>query len=123
MDHLQPLCPGCGIQELHKMCIAHGTEAYMNPQHPAWGNKEAILALKEPTPVDWEVSVEQEYGQVWVQLRVGVQYFQIGDKYEINEDAIFSLTNIKFMLLKALNKLGAVGSEEKIQETLKSFVR
>jgi hypothetical protein len=40
-------CAGCGLDVLHKMCIAHGTEAYMNPDHPAWGNEEAIKQLKE----------------------------------------------------------------------------
>jgi hypothetical protein len=39
-------CPGCGLNELHKSCPAHGTSAYMNPKHPAWGSIEGIILLR-----------------------------------------------------------------------------
>lgn len=33
----ETVCAGCGQNELHKMCPAHGTDVYMNPTHPDWG--------------------------------------------------------------------------------------
>lgn len=33
----EAICPGCGKSEIHKMCPAHGTPVYMNPNHPDWG--------------------------------------------------------------------------------------
>lgn len=41
------ICAGCGLPEMHKMCVAHGTPVYMNSEHPAWGNRLAIQYLKE----------------------------------------------------------------------------
>jgi hypothetical protein len=38
------VCAGCGLPELHKMCPAWGTDAYMNPSHPNWGNRELIMS-------------------------------------------------------------------------------
>jgi hypothetical protein len=45
MSH-SAICSGCGLPELHKKCVAHGTDVYMNTGHPAWGNKLAIEYLK-----------------------------------------------------------------------------
>lgn len=43
---LSSKCDGCGLPELHKMCPAHGTDAYMNPEHEAWGSVDGIMDLK-----------------------------------------------------------------------------
>jgi hypothetical protein len=42
-----PPCAGCGLRELHKKCVAHGTEAYMNQEHPAWGDSYRLELLKD----------------------------------------------------------------------------
>lgn len=36
LNKLSP-CFGCGRQEIHKKCPAHGTLIYCNPEHPEWG--------------------------------------------------------------------------------------
>ena len=41
-------CAGCGLREDHKACPAHGTPAYMNREHPAWGSVHRILSLRQP---------------------------------------------------------------------------
>jgi len=42
----QHICRGCGLRELHKMCPAWGTPAYMNDKHDAWGSVHGIIGLK-----------------------------------------------------------------------------
>lgn len=48
------VCAGCGLPGMHKMCVAYGTDAYMNSDHPAWGNVSAIVNLlvakRQPSP-------------------------------------------------------------------------
>ncbi len=58
-------CSGCGLPVMHKMCVAHGTPAYMNFDHPAWGNLAAIELLKEnATLATWLLEIEKNRDQL-----------------------------------------------------------
>ena len=61
-------CDGCGLGRVHKKCIAHGTDAYMNPRHQAWGNETALEYLEQINRLTAKLKLVEELRDKYVEL-------------------------------------------------------
>ena len=63
-------CDGCGLEETHKMCPAHGTPAYMNKEHWGWGSVYGLFKLKSEMKDQRIAELEQAIAQERHQAKV-----------------------------------------------------